>query len=61
VFNCLQPELEIELNFEVKSITVAKECFYVITSKGKLYQGDYAKLSLAKMEYDTDTVKLLEL
>ena len=61
VFNCLQPEQEVDLNFDVKSITVAKECFYVVSTAGRLYQGDYTKLSLAKVAYDTDTVKLLEM
>lgn len=61
VFNCLQPEAEIDLNFEVKSITVAKESFYAVSEKGQLYQGDYSKLSLVKIAYDTDTVKILEL
>mgnify|MGYP006946629916 CR=1 FL=1 len=61
VFNSLQPEQEIDLNFEVTSIAIAKECFYVVSTAGKLYQGDYTKLALARATYDTDTVKLLEM
>ena len=49
VFSCLQPDSETELNFEVKSMTVAKECFYILSSRGQLYQGEYSRMSVKKI------------